>query len=208
MSKSVLLLGASGRTGRLVLRLALDGGHRVTALVRSEKRLADAPDSRLTKVVGEACDPATLRQLVPGHDVVVSTLGPRWPTRAAAAVYPDSAAAFVPAMEEAGVRRLLVTSSALLFEQRTCTAWLLRRAVPSVVHGAASMEAVVRRSDLDFTLVRTSFLDDSDDPAHRLGADALPDAPGSVSRLAVARYLLSQIEAEEGHRRRVVGLCR
>lgn len=207
MSRNLLLLGANGRTGRQVLRLSLDAGHRVTALVRAADRLDDVEHERLTVAVGSPCDPAVLCELLPGHDVVISTLGPRWPTRAAASVYPDSAAAIVRAMRGSGVNRLLVTSSALLFPDRTVLATVLCWVVPAIVEGATRMEETIQASDLDWTIVRTSFLDDSDDPAHRLGVEELPSAPGAVSRLAVARFLLSQVAADGGHRRQVVGLC-
>ncbi|MEM6927837.1 MAG: NAD(P)-binding oxidoreductase [Myxococcota bacterium] len=207
MPKTILLLGANGRTGRRFLGRALDAGHTVTALVRSADRLADVRHARLTVAVGDACDSAELARRVPGHDVVVSTLGPRWPSRSAAAVYPQSAAAIVSAMERSGVRRLVVTSSALLFDDRTALAKLLYWVVPQIVRSAAQMEETIRASDLDWTTVRTSFLNDSDDLTHRLGVDALPPSPEAVSRAAVADYLMTQIEADVGHRRQVVGLC-
>jgi putative NADH-flavin reductase len=203
----LLLLGANGRTGRRLLRLGLDAGHAVTALVRSADRLADVQHERLTVAVGDACDPDVLRPLLAGCDGVVSTLGPRAPTLAATAVYPDSAAALVAAMEGSGVNRVLVTSSALLFPDRTRLARVLCWVVPNIVRRAQEMERTLQASSLDWTLVRTGFLSDADDPAHRLAVGELPPSPRAVSRQAVAGYLLSQVEAEGGHRRRVVGNC-
>ena len=77
----IVLLGANGRTGRQVLGRALSAGETVTALVRGEDRLADLSHERLEVRVGSACDPRVLEPLLPGHDVVISTLGPRRPTR-------------------------------------------------------------------------------------------------------------------------------
>jgi putative NADH-flavin reductase len=188
------------------MRRALDTGHAVTALVRSADRLDDVTHERLTVAVGDATDPAVLTHLVPGHDVVVSTLGPRWPTRAAAAIYPESAAALVAAMQGSGVRRLVVTSSALLFPDGTLLSRLLSSLVRAIVDGATAMEDTLRASDLDWTIVRTGFLDDSDDLAFRLGVESLPEAPKAVSREAVATVLLSQLTTL-GHRRQTLGLC-
>lgn len=206
MSKTILLLGANGRTGRQVLRLALDAGHAVTAVVRAPDRLTDVCHERLRVVVADPTDARALGPLLPGHDVVVSTLGPRWPTRVAAAVYPDSAAAMVTAMEGSGLRRLVVTSSALLFPERTVLARFLCWLVPSIVRGATLMEATIQASDLDWTIVRTSFLDDRDDRAYRVGVGSLPSSPGAVTRVAVADFLLSQVEIAVPSRQ-VVGLC-
>jgi uncharacterized protein YbjT (DUF2867 family) len=42
----VLVLGATGGTGRLIVRDALAKGHSVVALVRSKARALDLPGSR------------------------------------------------------------------------------------------------------------------------------------------------------------------
>ncbi|MEL6429178.1 MAG: NAD(P)-binding oxidoreductase [Planctomycetota bacterium] len=209
----ILLLGANGRTGRQLLHRAAARGHALTAVVRSADRLTDLeasgplpPGARAR--VADPCDHAQLADLLPGHDAVVSVLGPRLPTRRASRVYGDSAAAVVPAMLACDVRRLLVTSSALLFPTRRPLARVLRRLVPRIVEGAANMETRIRASDLDWTIVRTSFLDDSDGPdRHEVSEDkAAAGAYGSaVSRAAVAGLLLEELETPR-RVREVVGL--
>lgn len=83
---NIVLLGANGRTGREVLGRALSAGDTVTALVRAARKLGDLGHERLEIRVGNACDPKVLEALLPGHDVVISTLGPRLPTISRAAV--------------------------------------------------------------------------------------------------------------------------
>jgi putative NADH-flavin reductase len=83
----IILLGANGRTGREVLSRALDAGDTVTALIRAEDRLADVTHSRLNIHVGNVCDSTALKEILPGHDLVISTLGPRMPTKAASTIY-------------------------------------------------------------------------------------------------------------------------
>lgn len=200
---NILLLGATGRTGGRFLKLALEAGHRVTAVVRSA---LDVEHDRLTVQQGSATDPELLDRVMPGHEVVVSTLGPRWPSRSAAAVYPDSAEAIVPAMWNGNVPRLLVTSSALLFRDDSWLSRLLRRLVPAIVNAANAMETHIRASRVDWTLVRTGFLTDDPDAGHRLGVESLPESPGPVSRDAVAAFLLEELE-QPRFGRTVVGLC-
>jgi len=203
--KTILLLGANGRTGREVLHRALDEGHTVTAVVRSPDRL-EVRHERLQIQVGSACDSAFLEEIMPGHDAVISTLGPRFPSRASSAVYPESGAAIVSAMWGASVDRLLVTSSALLFPEEDWMSRALRWLVPPIVDGARKMEAHIRGSNVDWTLVRTSFLTNGSSMTHRVGVESLPQRPGSVSRAAVAAFLLQET-SEPRHRRQVVGLC-
>lgn len=105
-----LLLGANGRTGRQFIERALDAGDQVTALVRSADRLSDFDHPRLVVRVGSPCDPELLAAVMPGHDVVVSALGPRIPTRAASSIYFESAAAIVAAMRASTSPSLPLTS--------------------------------------------------------------------------------------------------
>jgi putative NADH-flavin reductase len=202
----ILLLGANGRTGRAFLDRASRAGDTVTAVVRAADRLADVRHPRVTVRVGSPCDPSVLVPLLPGHDVVVSVLGPRWPSKNAAAIYPDSAAAIVEAMQRSSVDRLLVTSSALLFPDDGFFVSALRWLVPNVVEGARRMEEHIRASNLDWTIARTSFLNDRSNTDCRVAAGSLPEAGGAVSRTAVARFLHSEAH-EPTHQRRVVGLC-
>jgi hypothetical protein len=54
---NLVVLGASGRTGRLVVEQALAAGHFVTALVRSPEKLT-LRHPKLRVVVGDATDPS------------------------------------------------------------------------------------------------------------------------------------------------------
>ncbi|MBC7447540.1 MAG: NAD(P)H-binding protein, partial [Hymenobacteraceae bacterium] len=71
----ILLIGASGRTGRAVLTEALRRGHQVTALVRDPGRLADCSHPNLTVVAGNLLQPATLAAAVPGHAAALLVAG-------------------------------------------------------------------------------------------------------------------------------------
>ena len=203
----IVLLGANGRTGRQVLGRALSAGETVTALVRGEDRLADLSHERLEVRVGSACDPRVLEPLLPGHDVVISTLGPRRPTRAATAIYSDSAASIVEAMQGSDVNRLLVISSALLFPGDRLLGRVLRRLTPNVVREARRMEERIRSSSLDWTIARTGFLTNDGATSYRHAEGASPKGGGSISRAAVACFLLTEAQ-ESTHLRQVVGLCR
>lgn len=204
--KKILLLGANGRTGREILGRALSAGGMVTALVRGEDRLADVSHSRLDVHVGSPCDPRAIEPLLPGHDAVISVLGPRWPSKAASAIYPESAAALVDAMQHSDVNRLLVTSSALLFPTDSVFVGALRWIVSSIVNGARRMEDHIGASNLEWTIARTGFLNNDGTTIYRLGEQEFPERAGSVSRAAVASFLLDEVE-QRRHLRQVVGLC-
>jgi len=201
----IILLGANGRTGREILSRALDAGDTVTALVRAEDRLADVTHSRLNIHVGNVCDPNTLKQILPGHDVVISTLGPRTPTKAACIIYSESATSIVEAMQECGVSRLLVTSTALLFPSDKFLGQVLRFIARNNARYAGLMEETICASNLEWTIARMGFLNDKNSMEYRLAEGAFPDG-GSISRVAVASFLLTEAK-EPKYLHKVVGLC-
>jgi putative NADH-flavin reductase len=73
----IIVLGASGATGKHVAQQAIDAGHEVSAMVRIPSKL---PASWRDKVKVHKADIATLSAnqlgaLLGGHDVVINTAG-------------------------------------------------------------------------------------------------------------------------------------
>src|SRR5262245_46667291 len=105
----VLILGATGGTGRQLVRQALDRGLSVTALARDPSRLRiDHP--RLKVVQGNVLDERSVDAAVRGQDAVVSALGHKrffYPTR----ILSDGTRNLLRAMEAHGVRRLVCQPS-------------------------------------------------------------------------------------------------
>jgi len=99
----MLIVGASGGTGRELVVQALARGHIVTALVRNPDRLKIRHEN-LTVVKGDVLDPAAVEAAVAGQEAVVSALGhKRWmiPTRILSAGTRN----IVDAMQRQGARR-------------------------------------------------------------------------------------------------------
>jgi putative NADH-flavin reductase len=69
----ILILGATGPTGRHIVSQARARGYDVTVLVRSPEKAADLKGAKL--VVGDARDEKALRQAVKGRGAVISALG-------------------------------------------------------------------------------------------------------------------------------------
>ena len=69
---NILILGASGKTGRQVLDRAVDAGNTVTAFVRDPQKL-DRND--VAVATGDARNVDDLREALRGQDAVISTLG-------------------------------------------------------------------------------------------------------------------------------------
>ena len=190
----LVVLGANGRTGKHVLRAALEKGMDVIAVVRSEDRQPDIRHDRLKVMVGDPCDPLFLKNVLRGRDAVISALGGRRPTKAATSVYYRSAEALVEAAWETGLKRVLVTSTALLFREQPLIGEILRVIVPNVLRSATRMERILISSGLNWTSARVGFLNDAGEELYRAQRDRLPRDGTSVSRRALANFLIDAIE--------------
>ena len=191
---NLLVLGATGRTGRLVVKQALAAGHMVTALVRSPEKLATShPNLRV--VTGSATDVESVAVGLEGADAVISTLG------GGGSVIADSTAAIVAAAGQTGVRRVVVLSSWLVERDRMSPLLRLASGVAmgGLIKDKSAGEQLLRQSDLDWTIVYASTLGDG--PA--TGATVLSEGANwsmsqKISRADVAKQLIQA--ATDGQR--------
>jgi uncharacterized protein YbjT (DUF2867 family) len=193
----ILVLGATGGTGRLIVSQAVARGYDVTVLVRSAEKASDLKGAKL--IVGDARDEKVLRQALKGRDAVVSALGtPASPFREVT-LLSTATRALVGAMKLEHVSRLVCITGmgagdsarhgGLLFDNLIFPL-LLRK----VYADKDRQEAIVRDSGLDWVLVRPSVLNDK---PSRDTIRALTDLSGfhggSISRDNVARFVLDQV---------------
>ena len=113
----LFVIGANGRTGTEILDLARTRGHEVTAFVRSPEKLE--PGGSLTVVGGDPRRAESIAAALPGHDAVLSAIGPH-PRDALrpSTLVTDCARATVDAMTASGVARLAIVSAAVLFPEK------------------------------------------------------------------------------------------
>lgn len=196
----LVILGANGKTGRHVVRTALEHGMHVTAVVRDPARSIGFAHDRLKIEIGDPCDPVFLTNTFRGKDAVISTLGGRRPTKAATSVCYRSANAIVEAAWNTGLQRVLVTSTALLFREQPFIGKLLRLMVPNVVSSARRMEGILKSSGVNWTIVRAGFLNDGNESRFQQQREAAPAHCTSVSRRALANFLVSALKDPETER--------
>jgi len=70
----LFLIGANGRTGTEVMDLAQKRGHKITAFVRSPQKVRES--SSVTVVGGNPLQCEAVATALPGHDAVLSAIGP------------------------------------------------------------------------------------------------------------------------------------
>lgn len=205
---NLLILGATGGIGIEILIRSLERGHAVTAFVRAPERLKPFAD-RISIATGDPLDAISLARVMPGHDVVLSALGPRAPIlETDAHLLRDFAAALTNAMRQSGLRRAIVVSTAFLFRDALIPpAYLFGRLFfPGVVADATEMETTLRASALDIVIVRPPQLTDKQHTGKfRVRQDHLPAFGFSIPRADVADFMIQT--AEHGaFRNAVVGV--
>lgn len=193
----VLVLGATGGTGKEIVHQAIDRKHEVTAMVRSPERLGELRD--LVQVrEGNLLNTIELAASLRGQDAVLSAIGPRVPiARNEEHLLEEFAIALVAAMKQAEVKRVLVESSAFLFKKAIFppTYLLGRLLFSSVVKDATAMERHFRQSGLSWTLLRPPRLTDGAlSRKYRVRIGKLPVSGFTISRADVADCFLKSLE--------------
>ena len=195
------VLGASGRTGRPLVRRALDAGHAVSALVRAPKAFGIEHD-RLTVVQGDATDPAAVGRVVEGADAVLLALGHT--KTSSPDIMARSAEAVLKAMREYGVTRVVTLTGAGVADPADPSSLgaSFMRGVMRVVAGTMLADSerhveAFRASETDWTAVRAPRLTTGEASGDtKLGIFKM--GPGAaVSREDVAAAMLRLAETGE-----------
>jgi putative NADH-flavin reductase len=203
----IVVFGAAGSTGRTLVEQGLAAGHEVVAAVRSPEKVE--PRAGLTVVRADVADPDAVRTAVAGSDAVLSVVGGK-PSRQPVSLYSTAARNIIEAMHEYGVRRLLMVSTVILEPGwRPSNAFFFNNVLDPLVNRVLArtthddmrrMEALVRESGLDWTLVRPSglFSNKATTPyeVHEDQADGL-----FTAREDLAAAMLAQLTGDEFVRR-------
>ncbi|HEY7189101.1 MAG TPA: NAD(P)H-binding protein [Vicinamibacterales bacterium] len=197
--KKLLVLGATGGTGRQIVSQALEAGHHVTAFVRNPDKMAIRHD-RLRFAHGDVPGggPA-LGDAVREQDVVISALG-RGQSFKADSLMQRSIPSIVNAMRANHVRRLIFMSAYGLGDTSGDAPLLSRMFAGVFLRGIyadkLAGEALLKRSDLEWTIVHPTAL--TNGPLTRQYRSAehmeLRGFP-TISRADTAHFILNLIES-------------
>ena len=192
----LLLLGATGGTGRHLVTQALEAGHDVTALARSRAAVS-TQHPRLSVIEGELTTAHGLAEAISGQDAVISAIG-RGQSFKSEQLIQRSVPAILKAMNAGGVRRLIFTSALGVGESvkdaplaaRLFFLTLLRDVYADKLVG----DELIRRSGLDWTIVQPTKLTDGPLTRKYRSGERLPlRGMASISRADTAHFLLAQL---------------
>ena len=194
----VLVFGASGGTGRELLKQALDKGMEVTAFVRDAAKVEDIQHTNLAVVTGDVLNIGDVNRAVALHDAVLFSVG-AGPKRTT--IREQGTRIVIEAMQAANVKRLVCLSSFGVGDSRADLSFFTRYVVVGIFlrHAFADherQEIVVKNCALDWTLVRPPHLKDgSHTGKYRHGLTlGYGDIEGWISRADLADFMLKQLE--------------
>ena len=198
---TVLVVGATGSIGRLVVEETIRQGHKVRALARTPDKARQLP-SEAEVVIGDVTKPGTLPGAVDGIDAVVFTLG----ADGAGKVGAEN-------IDYGGVRNVLralgsrtprialmtsigVTNRTGKYNQSTEAHDWKRRS-----------ERLVRASGLPYTIVRPGWFDYNGPDQHRLvllqgdTRQAGDSSDGVIARRQIAEVLVGSVSSDQALRK-------
>jgi putative NADH-flavin reductase len=204
---NITVLGANGGTGRLLVAVALEAGHAVTALTRHPAAFP-IHHNNLRVITGDVLVDADVSDSIAGADAVLSALGVPYGRREIT-LYSRSMISIIAGMDRLGVRRLACVSSSATDQefarQDTGGGFFFEKVLKPIIENTMGktlyedmrrMEALVRASDLDWTIVRPSGLFATDGVTdYAVGENFLPQR--FTSRSDLADFLLRQATETE-----------
>jgi len=202
MPDHIVIFGATGRTGQHLVRQALDRDYRVTAFVRDPVKL-EVEDDRLQVALGDILDAGAVdAALAHGVDAVICAAGIF--QREYKTTLSDGTRNILSAMQNHGIRRLLVVSSIGAGDSKGQGTWLVvlyqRLMLKYVLWDKDRQEQAIRESGLDWTILRPPRLFESDkqnaDVVVWSGAHPKRKLQWSVTRATLAKVVLDALASE------------
>lgn len=195
----LLIIGATGKTGRKLVQFGLEQGHTLTALVRSPRKL-NMMHANLNVEKGNVLDTEDLARCIEGQDAVLCALGhKRFFVKTS--ILSRGTSNLLNAMKNNRVKRLICITSLGINDSRfKLGLYYTLFTIPVILffyfRDKAKQERMIRESDLDWTIIRPGQLTDG----KRRGTYRHGPNKGSyvltntISRADVADFMLSQLK--------------
>lgn len=198
----IVVFGASGGTGRELVKQGVAQGNEVTVFVRNPTAFTGG--DRLHVVVGDALDEKAVTVAITGQEAVLSALGG---TLADDSLLPESMGHILAAMKREGVRRLIVLGASGVSPGAAKRLSAMARAFLRVIQATIlkkpfraqrAMAMRIQASDTDWTIVQPPrLLNKPGTGKSRVDGEALPAGGTMIARVDVATFMLAQLHSSE-----------
>ena len=194
----ILVIGATGPTGQQIVEQGLAQGHEITALVRNPDKL-EMQNNSLRLMKGDILDSGSLATAVQQQQAVISSLGTKKISLEPVTLFSEGTKNLLQAMEMYSVKRLICITGIGAGDSKGHGGFLYDKLILPLVlkriyDDKDRQEAEIRRSNLNWTIVRPGLL--TDEPAtgkYRVLTDLTGVTAGKISRADVAAFVLQQL---------------
>lgn len=198
-SKKIAVLGGTGKVGKYLINNLINQGYEIKALTRNPEKLSHISSS-IEKIIGDARKYESVYALLQGCDAVISTIGP-------SRKEPDTCSVatghVIHAMQSLNIRRYIELAGLAIDTPSDKKGFMTKLLVgimrlffPAVINDRQKGYRILSESDLDWTLVRSSMIEQTD--SKRSVKTSLLDSPGrKVSSTDLALFLISQLSDEQ-----------
>jgi len=207
----IAVIGATARSGRVIIAQALEAGYEVVGLARSPQKLQIQHD-RLTLFKGDVRDRASLEAALTGNEAVICMVGyptPKDPTQPIGEVdlYTVMAKNLIAAMRNKGNRRLIMASSTGVEHRVDPDATapegesmsdLWRFNARHLYGDMADMEAMIAGSGLEYVILRPGFM--VEEPARndlKFTTDGTTPKQRTITYADFATFTLAQVTSDD-----------
>jgi len=207
----VLIVGATGGTGRQLVLQALERGYLVTAFVRDPSRL-EIEHPRLAVSRGDVLDRDSIDTAMRGQEAVLCALGHKrflYPTR----ILSEGTLNILRAMRTHGVPRFVCETSLGIGDSAGrmglyYTLFVIPVILPFYFWDKTRQERIIAASDTEWVIVRPGMLTNGAKRGHYRHGRRVGRFLWTVriSRADVADFMLNQLESGT-HLRNAVGVC-
>ena len=195
----IVIFGASGGTGRDLVKQALAQGHEVTAFDRHPSALA-IEDPHLKMIQGDVFNPDQVEAAIAGQDAVICVLGVG--PSVTQPVCSTGTEHIIAAMQKHGVKRFICQTAfavAALDGEWREVPWIvpllpLAPKVKTMFADKVRQERLIQQSDLDWIIVRPARL--TEGPAlgtYKVGVPLPIGVNAKIARADVADFILKQV---------------
>jgi len=172
MEKKILILGATGRTGILAVKYALENGYSVNALVRNPNKI-EIQSNKLKIIKGTPTNIEDLRTAMEGCNYVISLLSPlpESDSFSLKKITPPhflekSMQNVITVMKEKGIKRILTLSSIGVGDSHKYAPWFMRIMIKItnfriVFDDHNKQETLIKNSNLEWTIARPVALNNN-----------------------------------------------
>ena len=197
----ILIFGATGGTGQELVKQSLEKGYEVSVFVRKDASKLDDLADKVTVFIGDVLDIISVKAAMSGHDAVLVALGtiPGKKNQ----VLSIGTKNIVDAMQDYGVKRLIVETGAGLLENKEAlpAMWRITFNMPpmsTMFKDKIKQEQAIRDSKLDWTIVRPVNLTNGPLTSDYLTGEIIDlKLSSTVSRANVANFMVKQVESTD-----------